>query len=311
MSAHHHHGHGHDHGHKPDGPRRPPFIAAVAVTIGFAAIEFAGGIWSGSLALISDAGHMFSDAVALALAAVAGWLARRPPGLRHSYGWARAEVIAASLNGLLMLVIIVVLAVEAVARLLAPQPVYGGGVMLIAFIGLVVNGGVAYMLSRGGSSLNTRAALLHVTGDLLGSLAALTAGAVIYFTGWLPVDPILSFVIAALILGSTLRLLRDAVHVLMEGVPSAVDLGEIGRTLAQVGGVSSVHDLHVWSIAPGQVALSAHLEIGDLAAWPDVLARTREVMHERFAIDHLTLQPEPPGTAQLTAVVKLWPRRQP
>ncbi|MDH5537334.1 MAG: cation diffusion facilitator family transporter, partial [Betaproteobacteria bacterium] len=276
--------------------RRPAFVAALAVTLIYAVVELAGGLWSGSLALVSDAGHMFSDAGALALAAIAVWLARRPPGLRHSYGWARAEVIGASLNGLLMLGVIVVLAVEAVERLLEPQPVIGGGVMVIAFIGLLLNGAVAYMLGSGEHNLNTRAALLHVVSDLIGSLAALIAGAVIYFTGWLPIDPILSLVIAGLILFSTLRLLRDAVHVLMEGVPWAVDLEHIGETLAQVTGVASVHDLHVWSITSGQVALSAHLEIDSLAAWPRILADAREVMRGRFGIDHVTLQPEPRGT---------------
>ncbi len=291
---------------------RPAFVAALAVTLAYAVVELVGGLWSGSLALVSDAGHMFSDAVALALAAIAVWLARRPPGLRHSYGWARAEVIGASLNGLLMLGVIVVLVVEAVERLLEPRPVIGGGVMVIAFIGLLVNGAVAYMLGSGEHNLNTRAALIHVLSDLIGSLAALIAGAVIYFTGWLPVDPILSLAIAGLILVSTLRLLRDAVHVLMEGVPAAVDLEHIGQTLAQVAGVASVHDLHVWSITSGQVALSAHLEIDDLAAWPRILADAREVMRGDFGIDHVTLQPEPRGmvTAQ-SSVVKLYPRGRP
>ncbi len=291
---------------------RPAFVAALAVTLAYAVVELVGGLWSGSLALVSDAGHMFSDAVALALAAIAVWLARRPPGLRHSYGWARAEVIGASLNGLLMLGVIVVLVVEAVERLLEPRPVIGGGVMVIAFIGLLVNGAVAYMLGSGEHNLNTRAALIHVLSDLIGSLAALIAGAVIYFTGWLPVDPILSLAIAGLILVSTLRLLRDAVHVLMEGVPAAVDLERIGQTLAQVAGVASVHDLHVWSITSGQVALSAHLEIDDLAAWPRILADAREVMRGDFGIDHVTLQPEPRGmaTAQ-SSVVKLYPRGRP
>jgi len=301
-----------DHHHESAGHDKPAFLAALAVTLIYAVVELAGGLWSGSLALVSDAGHMFSDAVALGLAAIAVWLARRPPGVRHSYGWARAEVIGASLNGLIMLGVIVVLVVEAVARLLDPRPVLGSGVMLIAFIGLLVNGVVAYMLGSGEHNLNTRAALIHVVSDLIGSLAALTAGAVIYFTGWLPIDPILSLVIAGLILVSTLRLLRDAVHVLMEGVPAAVDLQHIGQALAQVSGVPAVHDLHVWSITSGQIALSAHLEIDDLAAWPRILADAREVMRARFGIDHVTLQPEPRSTTGAhTSVVRLWPRGRP
>lgn len=294
------------------GPGQPPFIAAMGVTFVFALIELGGGLWSGSLALTSDAGHMFSDSLALALAAGAAWLARRPPGRRHSYGLARAEVIGASLNGLLMLGIIVALVVEAVQRLLNPRPVMAGIVMAIAVVGLVVNAAVAFMLSRGHHDLNVRAALIHVMGDLVSSVAAVLAGAVIYATGWLLIDPILSLVIAALILMTTLRLLRDTLHVLMEGVPPAVDLSEIGKALAGLRGVSAVHDLHVWSIGAEKAALSAHLEIQRLEDWPGILSIAQTVLRERFSVDHVTLQPElvgtvrPPGQAPVT----IWPRGQ-
>ena len=286
MNAH----HAHSHSHAPAGP--PAFFAALSVTLAYAVVELAGGIWSGSLALASDAGHMFSDSLALGLAAGAAWLARRPPGLKHSYGLARAEVIGASLNGLLMLGIIVVLVVEAVQRLLNPRPVLAGVVMVIAAMGLIVNAVVAFSLSRGHSDLNTRAALVHVMGDLLSSLAALIAGVVIYATGWLLIDPILSLVIAALILFTTLQVLREALHVLMEGVPSAVDLEEIGTTLAGLEGVNAVHDLHVWSIGTDRAALSAHLEIVRLDHWPSILRNAQGLLHERYGIDHVTLQPE-------------------
>lgn len=287
-------------------------MAALAVTLGYAFIELAGGLWSNSLALISDAGHMFSDALALSLAAGAAWLARRPVGLRHSYGWARAEVIGAMFNGLLMLAIIVVLSVEAVQRLLEPRPVIAGGVIVIAFVGLVVNGAVAFMMGRSEHNLNARAVLIHVMSDLVSSVAALIAGAVIYVTGWVLVDPILSLVIAALILMSTLALLRDTLHVLMEGVPASVDLAQLGTTLASVPGIASVHDLHVWSITPGRMALSAHLEVHDLARWPETLFAARTALHDRFGIDHVTLQPESgePGLPR-TAVIRLWPRGWP
>jgi len=302
MTAHHHRSSHH---------RGPPFVPALAITLVYAVVELAGGLWSGSLALVSDAGHMFSDVLALGLAAAAVALARRPVSLRHSYGWARAEVIGATLNGLIMLAIIVVLVVEAVQRMLAPQPVIAGGVMLIAFIGLMVNAVVAYMLSRSAQNLNARAALIHVMGDLLSSVAALIAGAVIWATGWLLIDPILSLVIAGLILVSTLRLLRETLHVLMEGVPAAVDLEQIGKTLAQVPGVASVHDLHVWGITPESLALSAHLEVDDLAGWGAVLEAARVVLHDRFGIDHVTLQPEERGVGQPhTAVVRVWPRKK-
>jgi cobalt-zinc-cadmium efflux system protein len=299
---HHHHSHGHDAG-------RPAYLAALSLTLVYAFVELGGGIWSGSLALASDAGHMFSDSLALALAAGAAWLARRPPGLKHSYGLARAEVIGATLNGLLMLGIIVFLVVEAVQRLLDPRPVMAGAVMVIAAIGLVVNAAVAFKLSRGHSDLNARAALIHVLGDLVSSLAAVIAGAVIYFTGWLMIDPILSLVIAVLILITTLGLLRDTLHVLMEGVPSAVDLAEIGTTLAGVNGVAAVHDLHVWSIGSDRAALSAHVEIGELHDWPRILDASRELLQHRYAIDHVTLQPELARPAA-QATVTLWPRGQ-
>ena len=167
------------------------FILALIVTFGYAGVELAGGLWTGSLALLSDAGHMLSDALALGLAAVASWLAGRPVGHRHSYGWARAEVIGATLNSLLMLVIIIALVVEAVARLLEPRPVAALGMTVIALIGMAVNALVIWIMSHAEQTLNTRAALLHVVGDLISSFAAVIAGAVIYFTGWLPIDPIL------------------------------------------------------------------------------------------------------------------------
>lgn len=265
---------------------------ALALTLGYAAVEFGGGLWAGSLALVSDAGHMLSDAFALGLAAFASWLGRRPASRRHSYGLARAEVIAALLNGLLMLGVIVMIVGEAVQRLRNPLPVAPIAVIVIACGGLAINGAIAWTLSRGEPTLNVRAALIHVTGDLIGSFAAVVAGAVIYATGWLPIDPILSLVIAALILFSTLNLLRDTMHVLMEGVPSAIDLEAVGNALARLDGVAGVHDLHIWNIASGRVALSAHVVVEDLAQWPRTLERAQRLLLHEFFIDHVTLQPE-------------------
>ncbi|MBM3356964.1 MAG: cation transporter [Betaproteobacteria bacterium] len=286
---------------------RPAFVLALSLTAGYAVVELVGGLWTGSLALLGDAGHMFSDAGALAVAALAARLARRPPGARHTYGWQRAEVIGALLNSLLMLAIIVLLAVEAVQRLIAPREIMASGVIVIALIGMLVNGVCAYLLSRGEPDLNARAALLHVIGDLVSSFAVLIAGAVIYATGWLPIDPILSLVICALILATTLKLLRDALHVLMEGVPPSVELGAIGKALATVPGVVSVHDLHVWSLTPDSVALSAHVELEDLQRWPVILAAASEMLRGRFGIEHATLQPEIRGStaAPQSAVVRL------
>lgn len=285
----HDHSHEHTHHHHHHGGG---LTWALLLTLAFACIEVAGGLWSGSLALLSDAGHMFSDVAALGLAAFAQWVARRPPSASHSYGLGRAEVVAALLNGLLMLAVIVWIVVEAVERLQAPQPVAGASVMLIAFAGLVVNIVVAFVLSRDAHSLNSRAALLHVLGDLLGSVAALLAGAVIHFTGWTPIDPILSLLVALLILGSTFNLLKHALHVLLDGVPSGLALDQIGRRLAAVQGVLSVHDLHVWSLGGERTALSAHLRVDDLSQWPLMLASCRAVLHREFGIGHVTLQPE-------------------
>jgi cobalt-zinc-cadmium efflux system protein len=234
---------------------------------------------------------MFTDSTALGIAALAAVIGQRPPSHRHSYGLGRAEIVAALFNSLLMIAIVIGIVSAAIERLQAPRPVAGGMVLGIAALGLAVNIGVALLLSRAPGSLNTRAALLHVIGDLLGSLAALLAGAVILLTGWTPIDPLLSMVICALILFSSLRLLRDVLHVIMEGVPAHIDLPVVGRAMAAVAGVTSVHDLHIWTLSSGQVALSAHVVIEDMADWEDTLGALRTDLHDRFDIDHITLQP--------------------
>lgn len=288
-SAESHDHHDHQHHHHGNGAQ---FRWALGITLAFALIESAGGYWSGSLALLGDAGHMFSDVAALGLAALAAWVAKRPPSPRLSYGFARAEVVAALANGLIMLLVVIGIVVEAVERLSEPQPVAGGVVIAVAAAGLVANVVVAFVLSRGERNINSRAALLHVMGDLLGSVAALIAGAVIYATGWTPIDPILSLLVAGLILFSTLHLLREAFYVLMEGVPPHLQLESVGREMAKMAGVHGVHDLHIWNLSSGRAALSAHLELTDLDAWQQVLAGTRVMLHDRFGIDHITLQPE-------------------
>ncbi len=278
----HHLGHTGAHGH---------FLWAVLLTLSFAVIEAVAGWWSGSLALLSDAGHMVTDSSALGLAALAAWLARRPPSSRHTYGLVRLEILAALFNGLLMLGLIGWIAWESVQRLAAPQLVLGDAVMLVAGIGLIINLLVAWKLHHGGMDLNTRAAFLHVLGDLLGSVAALVSGALIYWLDWLWVDPILSLLVALLILVSALRLLRDAVHVLLEAVPGHIALDEIARGLAGISGVHSVHDLHVWALSSGQVALSAHLDLEVMDDWPRILEEARMQLR-LFGIGHATLQPE-------------------
>lgn len=288
MSAAHNHDHHHDHG---ETAGRLMWFA-VALTLGYAAVEAGIGWWAGSLALVADAGHMVNDAGALVIAAAASWVSRRPVSQLHSYGLGRAEFLAALVNSLGLLVLVTWISVSAVQRWQTPQAVQGEAVSLTAALGLLINIGVAWMLFRGEQNLNTRAALLHVVGDLLGSVAALIAGVVIVFTGWTPIDSLLSLAIGALILVSSLRLLRQALHGIMEGVPLHLSLEEIGQEMACIPGVISVHDLHVWSVASEEIMLSAHLSVADLARWEGVLAESRKLLHERFGIDHVTLQPE-------------------
>lgn len=285
--AHHHHGHDHAHGHAAYLP------LALAVTLLYAFVEAGAGWWAGSLALLSDAGHMLTDALALALAATAAWAARRPPTARLTFGLQRIEILAALGNAGFMLAVILGIAWSAVDRLLHPAPVQGLAVTAVALVGLAVNLGVAWLLAHGESTLNTRAALLHVLGDLAGSVAALAAGLIIQFTGWTPADPLLSLAICALILASTLRLAREAVHALLEGVPPGLTLPEVGRRMAAVDGVVSVHDLHIWTLSSRHVALSAHVVVRDLEDWPRILAALTERLRADFEIGHATLQPEP------------------
>ncbi len=286
------HGHAHTHPHR--GQRWNHLALAVALTLGYAVIEAFGGWWSGSLALLADAGHMATDGAALGLAALAAWAARRPASERHSYGLGRVEIFAALANSLVMLTVVVLLAYEALRRFEQPMPVHGGAVSVVAAVGLAVNLFVARLLSSGEAhNLNTRGALLHVLGDILGSVAALSAGLVIAATGWTPIDPLLSLFIAVLLVASSLRLLRDAVHALMEGVPRALSLAEVGTAMAAVPGVVSVHDLHIWMLSGERVSLSAHVIVPDMGCWEDTLRALQQVAAERFRIEHVTLQPEP------------------
>jgi cobalt-zinc-cadmium efflux system protein len=290
MSAHNHH---HTTASGQHGRADRSLLWAFLLTLGFAMAEAVGGWLSGSLALLGDAAHMLSDTTALGLAAFAAWVARQPPSLRHSYGLVRAEAVAALFNGFFMVAVVIGITWHAVERLQAPRPVDSVIVMAIAAVGLVVNLIVFRILHAGEKTLNVRAALLHVMGDLLGSVAALASGIVIYFTGWNAIDPLLSFFICALILASSLRLLREVLHVIMEGVPLYLDLRQVGSAMAAVPGVAEIHDLHIWTLASGRVALSAHVVIHDMTVWDSQLAALRHLLHEHYGIEHVTLQPEP------------------
>jgi cobalt-zinc-cadmium efflux system protein len=240
---------------------------------------------------------MFADVAALTLAWAGTALGERAPTRRHTFGLARAEVLAAFVNAIAMIAVVVFIGIEAARRLLDPAPVAGGVVTAIALVGLAVNIVAAWMLSGATGSLNARGALLHVMGDLLGSLAALVAGGVILATGWMPIDPILSIAVALLILRSTWQLLKQSTGVLMEGVPVHLDYDAIGRSLAAIPGVADVHDLHVWNMSSEGVALSAHLSIARGEDWLPILAQAKRVLANDYGIRHATLQPTWPMAA--------------
>jgi cobalt-zinc-cadmium efflux system protein len=282
----------HDHRHHHERRAGPALRAAALLTIGFAAVEALGGWWTGSLALLSDAGHMVTDSASLGLAAIAAWMARRPPSQRHSYGLGRMEVVAALLNAATMLVIVGALAYAAILRLASPTPVAGATAAAIAAVGLALNLWIMRRLSPHGHDMNTRAARLHVVGDALGSIAALASGALIAFTGWTRVDPAASLLICALIALSSLRLLRESITALMEGVPQGLSVERIGAEMASIDGVLSVHDLHVWTLSGSLTALSAHVVVHSMGQWERVLQELQTRLHERFGIEHVTLQPE-------------------
>lgn len=299
--------HNHDHagGHARAAGRALTW--SVVLTLGFAAVEFVGGWWGGSLALMGDAGHMVTDALALAMGAVAARLSQAPPSRRHTFGLKRAEVVGALINAVFMVAVVAWLGYEAIQRLLQPVPVAGPVILVIAAVGLGVNLLVLRVLHGGEQTLNTRGAILHVMGDLLGSVAALASGLVVTVTGWTPIDPLLSLLISALILISTIRLLADALHVVMEGVPGHVRLSEVAGRLTTIDGVIDVHDLHVWTIASGTHAISAHVRIRDLQRWPELLVSMERLLNEEFHIDHVTLQPEPPYQVALIPASGLRP----
>lgn len=286
----------HDHHHVPSS--RTALVGALCLTLGFAAVEFVAGWWAGSLALMADAGHMLTDSSALGLAALAAWVAARPASNRRTWGHGRAEVLAALVNGAVMLALVGSIAWHAFERLQQPRDVSGGMVMGVALLGLLVNLLVFFVLSRGEQNLNVRGALLHVLGDLLGSVAALVSGIVILATGWMPIDPILSLLICGLILAAAVRLLMESARVVMEGVPGDIDLEEVRTAMTEIDGVAGIHDLHIWQVSSDRVALSAHVVIMDLNRWPATLDILNGRLLERFNIDHPTLQPEPASTQE-------------
>lgn len=265
---------------------------ALILTLGFTFVEVIAGVYANSLALISDAGHMLMDSAGLLLAVIAQVISKRPPSAKHSFGLGRAEALAAFVNGLAMVVLVAWIAFEATTRFFSPHAVIGSTVTLVAALGLVVNLIVAWMLSRDNQSMNTRAALVHVMGDLLGSVAALIAGLVIQYTGWMQIDPILSLLVCLLLIKSTRSILAESYHFLMKGVPLQINFNQVGDDLVKINGVVTIHDLHIWEMTPGHTALIGHIEIVDLQTWPIIMDRIRQMLRQDHGIDHVTLQPE-------------------
>ncbi len=288
---HDHHNHSHSHGK--NSSFKILILAIILVGV-FAVVEAVGGWWANSLALMGDAGHMASDAIALTIAAFAAWIALKPPSKKHSYGFGRAEILAAWISSLLLIAISVAIIVEAISRIHhPPQHIKGGMVIFVAAIGIIINLLVAWILSRGEQNLNMRAAMLHVLSDLLASVAALVSGAVIYYTGWLLIDPVLSILIGIMIMISSIRLLRESILILMEGVPAHINLNTVASTMRDIEGISDIHDLHVWTLSSGRVALSAHINIHELSSWASILVKLQQQLKASYNITHVTLQPEP------------------
>lgn len=271
---------------------------ALLLTLSVMVVEVIGSVVSGSLALLADAGHMLTDVAALGLSLGAAWLTQRPATAQRTFGFHRAEILAALVNGLSLMVLSLYVIYEAVERLWAPPVVDSGVLLAIAAAGLVANVVAGTVLLRSsGDNLNARSAYLHVVGDALGSVGALVAGGLMYAFGWYLADPLLSLGVSVLLIWSAWRLLRDTVNILLEAAPASIDVAEVQRALHTTPGVSNVHDLHIWSVASNFVALSGHVRLEHFPGGGDhqrILTELRHVLHSRFGIEHVTLQLEPP-----------------
>jgi cobalt-zinc-cadmium efflux system protein len=254
--------------------------------------EAIGGVISGSLALLADAGHMLADVGALALAYAGIRLGRRPRDARRSYGYQRAEVLAAFVNGLTLIAVAAWIVLEAFGRFLAPAPVLSGPMLVIAVLGLAVNLASFFILRGGEQNLNVKGAIVHVMGDLAGSAAAIVAALVISFTGWTPIDPLLAALVAVLIARSAFDLVRRSGHILLEGAPEGIDREAMARRLGEIPGVERAHHIHLWSLTSGQVLATLHVQCrreGDPHA---IVALARECLRVEFDVTHATIEVE-------------------
>ncbi len=290
------HQHGHSHGAERRSANQRRLSLTLVLVILYMTAEVIGGLLSGSLALLADAGHMLSDAGSLALALFAMWLASRPSGSQHTYGYYRTEILAALVNGATLVAISILIFIEAYQRLLNPPEVQAGIMMAVATGGLVVNLLGLWLLQDGRQdSLNMQGAWLHILADTLGSFQAIAAGALIWAFGWYWADPLASIIIGVLIIFSSWSVLKESVAVLMESSPLHIDVDEVLQAMREVGGAAGVHDLHVWTITSGMVALSAHVLPESEYDRDDLLKDLSDTLKDRFEISHVTIQIESPG----------------
>lgn len=269
------------------------FIWSLALTSLILVAEVAGGLWTGSLALLSDAAHVFLDVFALGMSYIALRLAALPPNDRHTYGFHRMQVLAALANGATLLLVAFEIFREAWERLRSPAPVLAGPMLAVAVVGLVVNLVVALVLrEHDHDDLNVRSAFLHVLGDALASVGVIIAGVIVLVTGWTLADPLVSVLIGLIILFGSGRVLRESVHILAEGMPEGLKASDVAAAMGRVAGVEEVHDLHVWTVSPGYVALSAHVVLADQAfsQTQALMARMKRTLVEKFKIEHTTIQ---------------------
>jgi cobalt-zinc-cadmium efflux system protein len=301
----------HAHEHERLSADRRALAGALCLIVVFMVVEVVAGLLAGSLAVLADAGHMLSDSASLGLALVAVWLAGRPATPQRSFGFRRAEILAALANGVTLVVVAIWIFVEAIGRMSDPPGVDGAWVLVVGAIGLLVNLAAAGILSRAGSaSLNVRGALLHVLADLWGSVGVIVAGVVILTTGWELADPIVAMLIGVLILASAWRLLAESVSILLEATPAGLSAEEVGRAIVELPRVVEVHDLHIWTITSGFAALSAHVLVEPGADCHDLRRRIEVVLRERFDLDHTTLQVDHAHRTQTTLEIAQSQRRR-
>ncbi len=262
------------------------------VTLSFSIVEGIAGWWINSIALQSDAVHMMTDAAGLLIAFVANHISKRPANTTLTFGYGKAEALGALINCLFTFFLTVWLLFEVVNRFFEPEVIDGGVLFIVAGLGFLINGIVVLVLSKNTHSLNLRAAMIHAIGDLLGSLVAIIAGIIIYFSHWSIVDPILSLIVIILLLISNYQLIKKSSIVLMAGVPEHLDYEQIGQDIRKVSGIIDVHDLHIWYISADQSALAAHVVACNLESWPDMLANCQKILLEKYGISHVTLQAE-------------------